>query len=164
MHEHLEGGMMSEITDLWTMLASQQLLHELCISVATTMLTSCHCFTCMLPLTHYMHCPQLARQGYVGYFSGALRPDSRKCRSYLQNCLRFWLQIINGDSLGIASFVGVTTPTCDIITVNKFPRKFAHSYNKLSLRRPSSTFPNWLCVSYIVDIQLQMPFRWHNSA
>jgi len=51
------------------------------------------------------------------------------------NCLRFWLHIFKGDSLGIASFVGVTTPTCDVITVNKFPGKFAHSYNKLSLRR-----------------------------
>ena len=96
--------------------------------------------------------------------SGALRPDSRKCHkilaefqvlyfwSYLQNCSRFWLQIFHGDSLGIAPFVGVTTPTCDVITVNKFPGKFAHSENKLSLRRPSSTLPNWLCISYIVDI------------
>ena len=56
----------------------------------------------------------------------------------------------NGNSLGIASFVGVTTPTCDVTMVNKFPGKFAHSYNKLSLRRPSSTLPNWLCVPYIV--------------
>ena len=30
----------------------------------------------------------------------------------------------------------------DIITVNKFPRKFVHPYNKFRLRRPSSTLPN----------------------
>ena len=73
-------------------------------------------------------------------YSGALRPDSRKCHKILSviflviltKLFKILTSNFNSDSMGIASFVGVTTPTCDVITVNKLPGKFAHPYNKHS--------------------------------
>ena len=54
--------------------------------------------------------------------------------------------------MDIASFVFTTTPTNDVTMVNKFPGKLAHSFNKLSSRQPTSTYPNWFCVSQVLDV------------
>ena len=54
--------------------------------------------------------------------------------------------------MDIVSFVSATTPTSDVTMVNKFPGKLAHSFNKLSSRRPTSTYPNWFCVSQVLDV------------
>ena len=54
--------------------------------------------------------------------------------------------------MDIGSFVVATTPTNDVTMVNKFPGKLAHSFNKLSSRRPTSTYPIWFCVSQVLDV------------
>ena len=40
----------------------------------------------------------------------------------------------------------------DVTTVNKFPSKLAHAFNKLSSRWPTSTYPNWFCDSQVLDV------------
>ena len=54
--------------------------------------------------------------------------------------------------MDIASFVFATTSTNYVTMVNKLPGKLAHSFNKLSSRWPTSTYPNWFCVSQVLDV------------
>ena len=72
--------------------------------------------------------------------------------SYLQNCSSFLLQFFSSDTMDIASFVPSTTPTNDITMVNKFSGKLAHSFDKLSSRLLTSTYPNWFCISQVLDV------------
>ena len=71
---------------------------------------------------------------------------------HLQNCSSILLHTFNSDSMDIASFVFATTPSNDVTMVNKFPSKLVHSFNKLSLRLPFSTQPNWFCISQVLDM------------